>query len=106
MCRRVRCRRIRWGICFTCKWLLRYVDVRWFRVLGGEEGLMVAAGGWEREGRRGGTMGSTVQGFARGCEAENCDFKTYCGCSNYVWRSDGIHESAGLLVRAAPFLGM
>lgn len=67
---------------------------------------MVAAGGWEREGRRGGTMGSTVQGFARGCEAENCDFKTYCGCSNYVWRSDGIHESAGLLVRAARFLGM
>ena len=51
-------------------------------------------------------MGPAIQGFARGCEAESCDFENDCGYSYYVWRSDGIHESAGLFVCVAPFLGM
>lgn len=49
-------------------------------------------------------MGSAIQGFARGCEAESCDFKTCCGYTHNVWRSDGVHESAGLFVRVVPFL--
>lgn len=61
MCTRVRYRHMRWGICFTCNWLLRYVDVRWFGDLAAGEGLMIAVGGG---GERRGTMGSAVQGFA------------------------------------------
>lgn len=44
-------------------------------------------------------MGSAIQGFARGGEAKSCDFEVYCRYTHYVWRSNGVYESAGLLVR-------
>ena len=48
-------------------------------------------------------MGSAISGFARRGETASRDVKVRRGHTHYVWRSDGVYESAGLLVRNCCF---
>ena len=48
-------------------------------------------------------MGPAISGFARGGEAASRDVAVHRGHTHYVWRSDGVYESAGLFVRDCRF---
>ena len=58
---------------------------------GGKEGAAAAE-----------TMGSTISGFARRGETASRDVEVRRRHTHYVGRSDGVYESAGLLVRVIP----
>ena len=44
-------------------------------------------------------MGPAISGLARGGETASRDVEVRRGYTHYVWRSDGVYESAGLFVR-------
>ena len=55
-------------------------------------------------------MDSAISGFARGGKTASRDVEVHRRHTHYIWRSNGIHESIGLLVRDAlalfpPFFG-
>ena len=68
-----------------------------------DKGLFCTGGRREGEGGAAEKMGPAISRFARGGETASRDVEVRRGHTHYVWRSHGVYEGAGLLVRSRCF---